>query len=155
MTDLLDALRQRNPQLSDLLLKPLLDFFLTARGMTVGDLELHVILLTIAIRTVGHPDFQDMSLQDRLGGAPVFPSLGVNARSIADSSGIPRETVRRKVADLVRSGWIVRKGSNLYFTAKCFRETTPVRTAMERLAVQYYAILSEEVRKLPEGRSSA
>jgi len=149
MTELLDALRQRNPQLSDLLLKPLLDFLLVAHDATHGDLELHIILLTIAVRTVEHPDFPNLSMEDRLGGVPIFPTLGVNARSIAESSGIPRETVRRKVADLVRDGRIVREGANLHFTAKAFAESTVVRTAIERLAVQYYEVLRQEAARLP------
>lgn len=45
--------------------------------------------------------------------------LPTNAFSIAQATGIPRETVRRKVADLVRRGWIGRdhKG-NLFVTSR-------------------------------------
>jgi hypothetical protein len=152
MNQLLEALRGQNPQLPDLLLKPLLAFLLSAREATEGDLELHIILLMIAIRSVEHADFANLSTQDRLQDVPVFPSLGVNIFSIAESSGIPRETVRRKVAKLVRNGWIVRDGSTLQFTSKAFRETTLVREAMEHLAVEYSEIVRKEMLKLPPAR---
>ena len=85
----------------------------------------------------------------RLPQAAQFPSLGVNALSIAESSGLPRETVRRKVAELVRNGWIAREGSTLHFTSKGFRETTVVREAMEHLAGQYYETIRKELRDRP------
>ncbi len=40
-----------------------------------------------------------------------------NTFSIAQATGIPRETVRRKVADLVRRGWIVRDADGNLFVA--------------------------------------
>lgn len=45
--------------------------------------------------------------------------LPTNAFSIAQATGIPRETVRRKVADLVRRGWIDRDNKgNLFVTGR-------------------------------------
>jgi DNA-binding Lrp family transcriptional regulator len=64
----------------------------------------------------------------------------VNIHSIAESFGIPRETVRRKVAKLVRAGWIARQGSTLHFASKGYRETSFVREARQRLAIEYYEI---------------
>jgi PAS domain S-box-containing protein len=145
--DFLDELRLRNPQLSDLLLDPLLAYLLAARKAADGDLELIIILLMIAIRAVAHPDFKKLSMPERLEEVAVFPSLGVNTSSIAHSSGIPLETVRRKVERLVQQGWIVRRGRDLHFTAKAFRELKSVRDAEELLAVRYYDILREETVK--------
>jgi hypothetical protein len=149
MNPRLEALRRQNPQLPDLLMKSLLAYLLSAHEGVGGDLELHIILLLIGIRTVEHPRFASLSMRERLEETPVFPSLGVNTRSIADSSGIPRETVRRKVAELVRKGWIVRSGSTLHFTSKGYRENSVVREARERLAIEYYEIISKERLKLP------
>ncbi|MEY6434203.1 helix-turn-helix domain-containing protein [Thioalkalicoccus limnaeus] len=43
----------------------------------------------------------------------------INLQSIADYSGIPRETVRRKVRDLEAQGWIIRRDNGyLIATAK-------------------------------------
>ncbi len=39
---------------------------------------------------------------------------GVNATSIANASGIPREAVRRKLKILLQSGYIIRKGRAHY-----------------------------------------
>jgi hypothetical protein len=148
MNQLLEALRKQSPHLPDLLMKPLLAYLLSAREGAGRDLELNIILLVIAIRTVEDSDFANLS-RERLEDIPVFPSLGVNILSIAESTGIPRETVRRKVAKLVRDGWIVRRGSALHFTSKGFRETSFVREARERLAVEYYEIIHKEMLKLP------
>jgi hypothetical protein len=129
-------------------MKPLLAYLLFAREVAGGDLDLNIILLVIAIRSVEHPDFSSLP-RERLEDLPVFPSLGVNTHSIAESSGIPRETVRRKVAKLVRDGWIVRQGSTLHFTPKGFRETSFVREARELLAFEYYEVIRKELLKLP------
>ena len=159
MNQLLETLRTQNPQLPDLLLKPLLAFLLAARELSPcepgsGDLELNIILLVIAIRSVEHPDFSSLP-RERLEDRPVFPSLGVNTHSIAESSGIPRETVRRKVAKLVRNGWIARRGSTLHFTSQGFRETSLVREAMECLALEYGEVIRKELAKMPTRRDTA
>lgn len=53
----------------------------------------------------------------------------VNVQSVADYSGIPRETVRRKVAALLERGWVRRDGNgDLHPTAKAASE---LRTATE------------------------
>jgi hypothetical protein len=45
--------------------------------------------------------------------------LPTNAFSIAQATGIPRETVRRKVASLTRRGWLEKDaGGNLYVAAE-------------------------------------
>jgi hypothetical protein len=160
MNQLLETLRTQNPQLPDLLLKPLLAFLLAARELSPcepgsGDLELNIILLVIAIRTVEHAEFSNLSMRERLEDLRVFPSLGVNTHSIAESSGIPRETVRRKVAKLVRNGWIARRGSTLHFTSQGFRETSLVREAMECLALEYGEVIRKELAKMPTRRDTA
>jgi hypothetical protein len=152
---LLETLRSQNPQLPDLLVKPLLAHFLSAYQVAGGDLAMHIITLVIAMRTVEHPDFSSLSMRERLEDVPVFPSLGLNSHSIAESSGIPYETVRRKVAKLERKGWIVRQGSTLHFTSKGYRENSLVREAREHLAVEYYETVRQEVLKLPPAQLDA
>ena len=50
----------------------------------------------------------------------------INLQSIAEYSRIPRETVRRKLRDLERLGWIIR-GDNGYLitTVQATRDLTP------------------------------
>lgn len=53
-----------------------------------------------------------------------------NAMSISQSTGIPRETVRRKVRDLENRGWIERRdGGVLTATEKAARELAPATEA--------------------------
>jgi hypothetical protein len=55
-------------------------------------------MLSVAIRTTEHTAFATFSQAQLLSGeVPIFPTLGTNVRSIADSIGAPRETIRRKV----------------------------------------------------------
>jgi hypothetical protein len=52
-------------------------------------------------------------------GAPQPAMLPTNVFSIAQSTGIPRETVRRKVESLTRRGWLVKdRAGNLFVTAE-------------------------------------
>jgi hypothetical protein len=66
-----------------------------------------------------YKDFNDESRE------PIEPE-GLNARSIADFSGIPRETVRRKVQDLIDLGWVERHGNDLRATDKARVELMPL-----------------------------
>jgi hypothetical protein len=153
MKELLDELRLQNPQFETTLLSPLLSYLLTAREVAGGDLDRNIILLMIAIRAVEHPQFSMMMDAERRGDALQFPSRGLNAHSIAESTGIPRETVRRKLADLVRSGWIARDGTQLHFTMKGWDALAAIREARERLAIKYYELVRNEALKLPSARS--
>ncbi len=86
------------PEIAGSLLEPLFDVLRVAREVCGGDMDKALIILVVAIRTADHPQFATYT-RDQLqsGAVPVFPSLGTNLRSIADSLGAPRETVRRKV----------------------------------------------------------
>jgi len=149
MNELLTDLRGRSPPLADRLLKPLLNYLLIARQCAAGDLDLHIILMAIAIRTVQHPDFARLTEQERLEKVDIFPTLGINARSISESSGIPRETTRRKVAELVKRGWVARRGSNLHFTAQALANLMTIREAREQLAFDYYHLIRDEMADRP------
>jgi hypothetical protein len=79
-----------------------------------GDLELAVIAEAVAISSVDallrKPDFKDefRSLKSVVG---VERQRGVNGLSVAEATGLPRETVRRKLKHLVELGIIERRGS--------------------------------------------
>lgn len=50
---------------------------------------------------------------------------GCNALSISHATGIPRETVRRKINELKRRGWLAEDGGKgLYLTAACVKHFT-------------------------------
>ena len=132
--------------LADELVSPVLHLLQVLREACGGDLELNIILLAIAERMIAHPDFRAMTAAERIRpDAPPFPTRGVNARSIADSTGIPRETVRRKVAGLEQRGWISRTPDSLHLTATAYRALTPARKELEQLAFKLHEVVAERI----------
>jgi len=75
-----------------------------------GDLDLALVLAVIGSRTMPErwtpalTDLGRMTESDR----PNANQVPINLQSVADFSGIPRETVRRKVKLLQDRGWISR-----------------------------------------------
>ena len=121
------------------LFTPLLDVFGAARSAFDGDVEKAVVLLEVAVRTLQDPGMSRLDLKTVLSGTiESYPSLSTNMRSIADSSGIPKETVRRKVAALVQEGLILRRGNNLSLSTTATPALTPVRDAVLKLAARNY-----------------
>jgi len=144
--DVLSLVAKNAPLRAEALLAPLVDLLSDARATFDGDLDRFLIMLVVAIRAAGHKDFAEAVRQRRAtGGAPVFPSLGVNIQSIADSIGAPKETVRRKVTDLVVAGWIERQGNELFLTPRAYDTHTPLRRAIQQLAVRHFEIVGEIV----------
>ena len=80
-----------------------------------GDLDLFLVMTIIGERTfparnapaeMSHAQFVHGHVGDTEAAA-------INQQSIADYSGIPRETVRRKIEILIEKGWILRDESKL------------------------------------------
>jgi hypothetical protein len=144
--DILSIVTANAPLRAEALLAPLVELLSEARTTFDGDLDKFLIMLVVAIRAAGHKDFAEAVRQRRAaGGAPVFPSLGVNIQSIADSIGAPKETVRRKVTDLVAAGWIERRGNDLFLTPRAYETHTPLRQAIQELAVRHFEVIGEIV----------
>ena len=145
---LLKLVSENYPALARSLLEPLFELLSLSREACGGDLEKFLIMVVVAIRTTEHELFATFS-QDQLlsGEIPVFPTLGTNVRSVADSMRAPKETVRRKVGELVEAGWIVRQRHELRFTALAYRQLAQARVAIERLAVRNYEIVDDLVRR--------
>ena len=85
-------------------------FLVQLRRAFGGDLDMMVVLAVIGDRT--RPESWSHELVDY--GALTRGSAGesrqdpLNVQSISDFTGIPRETVRRKIAALERLGWVSR-----------------------------------------------
>jgi DNA-binding IclR family transcriptional regulator len=73
---------------------------------------------------------------------PVLPSLGTNVASIAATLGIPKETVRRKISELIEAGWLVRRRGRLYLTAQAYRGLVPLRDRLMVFTVRCWEIVS-------------
>jgi hypothetical protein len=81
-------------------------FLITCRKVFGGDIDMFLVLAVIGDRTFSqrHAD-QALDYEAfRYGRGEKTPSLDINLRSIADFSGIPRETVRRKINQLLKAG---------------------------------------------------
>ena len=107
-------------------------FLIECRRHFRGDLDLFLVLCVIGDRTFSRentpPEMTYDDFNDPLNN-PVVPE-GLNSRSIADFSGIPRETVRRKVQDLVGLGWVLRdENGHLRATDKARTDLLPVTEA--------------------------
>ncbi len=75
-----------------------------------GDLDLLLILAVIGDRTRPENWTPELLSYRQLTRGPGEENLQypINMQSVADYSGIPRETVRRKVGTLQKMGWIQR-----------------------------------------------
>lgn len=136
-------LRELYPSVASELLRPLLNVLSAAREVCDGDVDKYLILLVLGMRMSEHPDFKSMGHDRIMAGDPaVLPSLGTNIRSIAASVDIPKETARRKLAELVEAGWLVRQGWDFRMTAKCYVALEPVRARIQAQALANYELLS-------------
>ena len=79
-----------------------------------GDLTLCLVLGEIASRNTERFYDERRGLQPRSPNAPEPQLLDCNALSISEVTGIPRETVRRKLAKLVDLGWIQKTPEDMY-----------------------------------------
>ena len=134
-----DLLSQNYGLVAKDLFTPVLDVFGAARSAFDGDVEKAVILLEVAVRTLQTRNMAGLDLQTVLSGAiKSYPTISTNMRSISDSSGIPKETVRRKVAALVKDGLLLRQGNYLSLSPTASRALTPIRSAVLKLAARNY-----------------
>ncbi|HYF23522.1 MAG TPA: hypothetical protein VD929_09010 [Caulobacteraceae bacterium] len=136
-----DLLRDNYAEAAGELLEPLLDLLIAARAAFRGDLDKFAVFLTVAVRTARSPETRRLSLDQVLEGAvETYPSLGTNTTSIAESTGIPRESVRRKVAELTEAGWVERVGGALRLTVRASQELTPLRERVLETAAQMHHV---------------
>lgn len=146
MQQLLPLLRRQYPYLAKDLIAPFLEVLNVGRAACDGDLDKLFIVLVVAMRTAVDKRVLDLNLEDVLSGAvDVYPSLSTNVRSIANSTGIPKESVRRKVAALVEAGWIHRDDNSLSLAPQASRLLTDFREQIFQQAIRnHQTILSVE-----------
>jgi hypothetical protein len=130
------------PRIATDLFDPLVATLQLARDYFGGDLDSYLMLLVITIRTLDPRGLTPGTTEPPGDGAPIALGLGTNVRSVADSLGIPKETARRKIQDLLDTGWVTRHGGQLYFTERAQHDLAPLRLAHEALAVHYYQVVS-------------
>jgi CRP-like cAMP-binding protein len=149
---LLHLVADNYPAIARSLLRPLLNLLSVSREACGGDVEKFLIMLVVAVRTTEHERFATYSQSQLLSGEiPIFPTLGTNVQSVAESTGTPKETVRRKVGELVKAGWISRQGNELRFTALAYQQLAGVRVAIEQLAVRNFEAVLDLARQPQRG----
>lgn len=81
----------------------------------LADLETSVIYIAVACAS-GSGALRDPAVRERLDAGEPMPAevrQPVSRRAIAESTGLPRETVRRKIAVLIEKGFLVETGGGV------------------------------------------
>jgi hypothetical protein len=139
----LPRLREAYPSVAKELLRALVPLLARVRGLAEGDARKSEILLLVALRSIEHPDFAKLDYEAIVAGqASSCPSLGTNVRSIADSAGLPRETVRRKIAQLTAAGLITGNGNSLSLSPAACLAIARLIEDMLKLAVLNHELVS-------------
>jgi hypothetical protein len=91
------------------------DLLIAARRHFDGDLDCFLILAVVGSRTLSRDSLKGLQYGQFLSGRRHAdqPSNLINVQSISAVTGIPRESVRRKVNHLLERGWLVREGRGL------------------------------------------
>ena len=116
------------------------------RRMFGGDLDALLIMSVVGERTLTAQRAAGLSYAEfREGIRRPDPPKRTNVQSIADFSGIPRETVRRKVDKLVEIGWLTRGPKNtLQVTPKAKEDLRP----LTELTLKYLQTVTARVREI-------
>jgi hypothetical protein len=137
MRDPIPVLRRRYPEFAKDLLGPFVDVLHAGRASCGGDLDKLLIVLVVAMRTAEDRRAVRLNFDEVLSGElEELPSLSTNVRSISDSTGIPKESVRRKVAALIEAGWIRREENALSLAPHASRMLTGFREHLFQMAVR-------------------
>jgi hypothetical protein len=148
MPELLFLLRQNYGRLARELLSPVFELLRIGRECAEGDLDKLLIVIAVAMRTAEHNKIGEYDLAEVLSGAvDTYPSLSTNVRSVADSTGIPKETVRRKTQALVEAGWIIRQENSLSLSPKASRAITPFRDQILQMAIRNHQTIQGELAR--------
>lgn len=88
----------------------LMQFLIDCRKHFDGDIDLFLVLCVIGDRTFSAqhvPSDMDFETWSSASVSHVR-TIEINVQSLSDYSGIPRETVRRKLNILLEKGWVAR-----------------------------------------------
>ena len=116
-------------------------FLVQCRRYFNGDMDRLLVFCVISDRNLSAKNrLEDGKLEnsgpDRLH---VVTEKPINLQFIADCSGLPRETARRKLQDLTALGWVERdKRGNFSLTAKAAADLAPLK----KIGIKYLARMS-------------
>ena len=142
LRDVESLLLDRYPVVAPVLLAALVELMIAGRRESNGDLDTSLVLSLLALRSFQAPAMTELAAEDVLGGtAPALPSLGTNVHSIAASTDISRETVRRKVNQLIEAGLVVRRDGKLMLSPTALPARKQLRAKIVRLAAESHAVV--------------
>jgi len=105
------------------------------RGLYGGDLDLAAVGETVAMVSI-EPDMRDPAFRQTFHDLRIMIGLdrqqAVNALTIAEATGIPRETVRRKLKQLLERGVTTEKERGRYVIKPGFAQKPENLAAAER-----------------------
>jgi hypothetical protein len=113
-----------------------------------GDLEKLMIVAAVIDQGMKANGFSEQSYDSYIG-AFMFENVAppTNVQSVADFTGIPRETVRRKVNDLCAKGWLERdKDGAVRLTIQGALDLSPQLREFSRQLEKLVASISEIMR---------
>lgn len=104
---------------------------IACRDALDGDLDLFLVLTIIGERSFSTGNVPEAMTEEEFRASPVsaVTPAAINLQSIADYSGIPRETVRRKVAALIARGWVERGEGGLLAVTDQAKDSLAALTA--------------------------
>lgn len=126
-------------------------FLIACRRTFDGDIELFLVLCVIGERTFSQHKVRENITYDQWNDSRArdVEAENINVQSISDFSGIPRETVRRKLRILLAKGWVERDGQGFV------RATTKARIDLEPLTEASLRYLSQMKATLAEGTAGS
>jgi hypothetical protein len=110
-----------------------------------NDVDLAIIAETIAVGAL-EPSLRNPGFMSRHSDirsvVGVEEQRGINAFSIAAATGIPRETVRRKIKQLMTMEVVVEKGRGQYVIQPGFLQSSPLQSMMKEMESALMLFLS-------------
>ena len=132
----------------------LTQFLIECRRHFDGDLDMMLVLAVIGDRTFSQRRADPTLDFETFQSSPAqTPAEDINLRSIADFSGIPRETVRRKVGQLADKGWIERKGDGfIVATMKAKQDLEPLTLTSIKYVARMMSLMEDVDAPQSHGR---
>jgi predicted transcriptional regulator len=113
-----------------------------------GDMDQAIIAGMVGVGGIEHmmrvPDFRE-SFGDYRTVVGVEGQRGVNALSISEATGIPRETVRRKLKELVTRGVVMEKERGRYIMKPGFTQKPENDAALQQVIGHFLQLMNEAV----------
>jgi len=115
------------------------------RNMTGGDIDLAIIAGAAGIVST-EALMRDETERQKFADMKTIVGdrqRGCNALSLAEATGLPRETVRRKMKQLVEMGLLVRRGARDYILQPGALQSPPYRQLFDDLSIETLRLLNE------------